>query len=565
MPEASEIPTSKLQEVRRKLVARERRHRPDLDTRPNSVYGDLFLNPAAEDIAAIEIAWGRFMSDLDPENTSKGIIWNCDFVEAYLKNFAVDALSIPEASGYVILEFSEDKAYTLEQSLRFRFNSEDVFEMDLPYPGSLSLQPTDAAAIPGVNSISLRETSPGVYSVILRLKSTTTASVDLGDSAEVNTDIPELISVTSIQDFRAGSESTSTSKKSELVQKTAYSATPNSRGGAQLVIHQNLPEITMASAVLSGDAEMVRTNSGPLGIKPGLMDIHVRQADLLTRTDSIRIDYYEDQGGNSLQKFIGKLDLIQIPALIESVSCSGHDFTIGNDVNIYGRSLDEVRAPMASSANSELQELWLIGDMPTSGGLPNITTTVDSGGQPYAVFDITYKYDPSLRAALNLLKNVGDMPWLDILVRGTHVAQIESMDLTYRKDASVALSLDQARVEITEHINAASYPDGIVEAVIGDILYYAGASKFLKTEITSKIHWSAANYYVPGSEPTPDVACANFMAEAVAIPPLVVNSLSSFDFLLLYTPGSGTDPQTKAGPRTVSFLINPDNIKFVQK
>jgi hypothetical protein len=54
------------------------------------VIGDLIVTPQAYVITALEEGVSKILSDVSLENVSNGIVYNCDFVKQYLKNFGVD-------------------------------------------------------------------------------------------------------------------------------------------------------------------------------------------------------------------------------------------------------------------------------------------------------------------------------------------------------------------------------------------------------------------------------------------------------------------------------------------
>lgn len=76
-PEVSEIDAETLKSARQRLDIFLKKKYPDLDSRPNSLFGDLALSPFAHLVAGLEIAAGRMLSDLDLENVAAGVIYNC--------------------------------------------------------------------------------------------------------------------------------------------------------------------------------------------------------------------------------------------------------------------------------------------------------------------------------------------------------------------------------------------------------------------------------------------------------------------------------------------------------
>ena len=79
-PSVDELTEEEIQDARRRLEVFLKQFDSEIDTRPNTPFGDLHLTNLARILAAMETAQGRFMSDLDLEQIANGIIYNCDFV-----------------------------------------------------------------------------------------------------------------------------------------------------------------------------------------------------------------------------------------------------------------------------------------------------------------------------------------------------------------------------------------------------------------------------------------------------------------------------------------------------
>ena len=88
-PKADELTSEQLLSARTRAETVLREVYPTIDVRPGSPLGDVVLSPFAMLIAMLEVGVQRFTSDLDLENVAAGTIYNCDFVERFIKNFAV--------------------------------------------------------------------------------------------------------------------------------------------------------------------------------------------------------------------------------------------------------------------------------------------------------------------------------------------------------------------------------------------------------------------------------------------------------------------------------------------
>ena len=89
LPAANEIAPDIVLLVRQRLQKYLQDWWPELDTRPNSVFGDLYLTPMAVTVAALEIAYRRRDADLNLANVANGIVFNPVFVDGFLRNFGV--------------------------------------------------------------------------------------------------------------------------------------------------------------------------------------------------------------------------------------------------------------------------------------------------------------------------------------------------------------------------------------------------------------------------------------------------------------------------------------------
>ena len=108
MPAIEDLSVEDLTDVRDRLSTYLRSHEAfaDIDTRPNSVVGDLILSPLSHIMASMEIAMNRILSDIDLGNVSQGTIYNCDFVKQYLNNFGQGQVYEYPATGVVRLVLS---------------------------------------------------------------------------------------------------------------------------------------------------------------------------------------------------------------------------------------------------------------------------------------------------------------------------------------------------------------------------------------------------------------------------------------------------------------------------
>src|SRR5579872_3122153 len=128
-PTPAQISAQDIADARQRLAIYLANWWPELDSRPGSVYGDLDLTPRAVLTAAGEVAWLKFKSDLLLSNVAQGIIYDTDFVTAFLANFGVSAQDATSSSGVIQIQFSANKSYVIDPGSSFTFGS-FVFQLD---------------------------------------------------------------------------------------------------------------------------------------------------------------------------------------------------------------------------------------------------------------------------------------------------------------------------------------------------------------------------------------------------------------------------------------------------
>ena len=547
----SDIPEGRLQQIRSRLTSREILLRPNLDVRPNSVYGDLFLDPATEVIASLEGGMAKFKSDMDPRNAAKGIIYDCDFVEAFLENFGINPLQIKYAVGYLVLEFPRNTNLSLPRSMRFLFGGEARYAIDLPLPGGLEIRAVNSEMIPGTNNVRMVWTGTS-YQAIIRVVGDAPESVGINSPATVNQLDEYFTDIYSLDTFMSGYEIPSLVERAQRTRLAAHSTTPNSRGGVKLYLSRELPETSLRSAVFSSDEETLRSLTGLLGVAPALMDVFVRMPKQQTGITSIYMNLAVDSG-----QFIHKLNLPHNPGRILSIRVAGTSTPL-EDYTVFSQSSNPARAPLATAAGSKLENLWVSIPM---GVIP---TTLDGEGNPVALFEVEYTYDPSVSMATSRLEDSEDTPWLDVLVRPGVSQVFKSLEITYRRESGVRMSLAQARSDIYDYVNAVAYPDVISEARIATILSEAGASVVERVTPHTIVQWSAASSILPASADLLDDYTAA-LASAVTLP--VVEFMSMVETRAQYLdPALGTSNETlvSGGPRNWTYMLDEDAIKFIE-
>lgn len=570
-PKLSELTDTELQSARNRLESYLRAGWPDEDMRPGSPVGDRVLTPFAHLLVGLETGMGRFMSDLDLEQVSSGTIFNCDFVRAFIANFAVIDRDTLRSTGVVRATFNIDKLYTIDRRTSFKFG-DNVFNLRLPFEGHLEILP--AGSLPSIsnNSLVLSEVGENRFSVDIPVFGTVDAVVAVGDTGTINVDISELISLVAIADFATGAPETSLPLLAKKTRLRFPGAALTSKRNATSYLLNEFSDLVGASAINPGDALMLRASVNPLGIEDTRVDIYARstQYDFLA-TQLIRLEFVEAQGEVTVRKFIGKLDLIGHPTVVSKITSAENtavSFIPGLTADIFARSNSPVKAPFLTSAGTAYEELWVVFDMPTEEGSELLTTITDSEDRRWAYFNVEYRHDPLYWSVAAAVGEPDTKPaGVDILVRPFVPVLLTRFNVNYVKKSGITMKLDQARAEILAYLRAVSYPDGYSDARIGDAMFYAGAVDVKSIDVAGRVVWSAGTKILAHDDTLPDVDLAAAEAAARNPPAVSIDRTSALALDDFVDPELGTADETFAavGAATQCFIIAPETITFSEQ
>jgi hypothetical protein len=570
-PDISELTDAQVSSARRRAELFLKKFDPTIDTRPNTPFGDLHLTNIARLLAAIEVAHGRFMSDLDLEQVASGIIWNCDFVRKYLQNFAVYDKETLSSSGVIRLTFCLDKAYTIDRRARYQFG-DDVFELRLPHGGPLEVLPVGSTPPTNTNARVLTQVDNERYAIDVGVKGIMVTQVVAGTSGTTDFTMQDLTSIVAAYDFDFGTPPSSLAALAAKARETHYTASLTTAGGARNYTKRQFPDLKAASAVISGDVEMIRDVANPLSMGAGYLDMHV-QSKGHAGTDShyIKLQYYPMQGTTTVGRYIGVLDLVEYPQKIVSIVSTADatiDLGLGTQaIEIFSESLDEAYAPLAQASYSPNEKLWIAIDMPrTDLGAPRIVNDIDldTGNESHR-FLITYQADPMVSVVHDDLQSRNVKPvGVNVLVRGFVPVVIDDLLITYVKSPGVSIKLDAARDEIYNYFQGLGYPSIYSDSRVIDAMYYAGAEDVVSIRVNARVQWSVADWFLktPGSNPpTSDIATT--IANSVKAP--TVTMMSSSGLTPLYQDeliGTASETFVSVGPKNVGYILDKTAIRF---
>ena len=563
LPATTDITAAAAADVRARLAALWLQADPDADVRPNTVIGDRILTPAAYTIAAVEEAMRRFMSDLDPDNVAQGIIWNCPFVSQFLGYFGVYALPEARGTGTVRLVFSSNAQIDLDRGLRFRTAAgEPELSLWLPNDGPMSLvRAAGQVPVDDSNTLRLVEIGRDLFAVDVPVTSEVTVTITAGTPLEL-TYIPDnLVSATCLDDFVDTAPPVALSKLAQLTRDTVYAASPGQIGGLRRFVRQMLPQIAYVSAAGPGDAEMLRGTTNALGLTTPAADVFVRGQNAgRLETQLVWLAY--DQ---LALRFSGTWTPLQTPLLMRGVLWDGDSSLELDGVLIWGRSLDESKAPLMAAAGSGYDQYYVTLPMPQIDGTDAITLTsyTDSVGNTVhgAWFNVLYLSDPDVAVARSLLTSPDNRPMgVDVLVKPPVIVEFSNIDISYRRRAGQSLNLTAAQLEIQTHINNCGWPDRMTPAPWIDSMYYAGAAS-VSILAVGQVRWSVADRWLNAGAPTPDDDYAGAYIASFTPPELLVN-LEAFDGL---SPEAAyTDSWVACGFHNLGWYAEAANISFTE-
>lgn len=517
MPAAVDLPANAVSDCRLRLESFLRAQYPELDLSPNTVLGDLVLTPQAFQIAAIEEGMGRFMSDLDLENVANDIIYNCDFVTQYLKNFSIDSSAELRSSGVVRLAFSENKQYILDRSTLFQFG-EFIFRIYLPNKGKFFINKVGVAPDEGTNGTSLKDAGNGAYYADVPVVGTTdSVTVTSGTGGAISDPISELGAITALVDFTSGVDTQSQPVLAERTRKTVYSATLNTRNGVIKYMDSICPFVDSAYAIRTGDREMKRSfnsGAGTFGFPCACMDVYVRSKQYAFE-EIQTLKFIKVPGDAGSNTFEAVFDYVGQPYYITSIT---HEMLpefsdiqrtiIAEELPIGSRNYDSSHSGDLThwtnklgiiSAYSRYEKLTIRIDgnkYTDENGALLFPTYVDEEGNICADFVIQYSTDPLLQAIAETVENPDYAPVnVSMLVRGFIPVIIKRFNVVYTKKPGVVPLLSEARDRIKSYMDGLGAPYAYSDAEISRIMQEAGVKYVKKINVTANVQWSLADKF----------------------------------------------------------------------
>ena len=346
IPNIEDIPQADLEDARGRLVTylKSKEAFQDVDTRPNSVVGDLILSPLAHLVAGLETSMNRILSDLDLANVAAGTIYNCEFVKEYLNNFGQGQVYEYPSTGVVQLTYSDPTTKLLDYGTKFMFEAEDnkdyIYELIGVENNLILKSPYEQVDLNNQNEKQLIKVAEDKYVINVSVKGP--AGVGVNADTTARTDIPHssLIGAKALGDFDRGTLPENVMELALKVQKTYYSSSLNNRSGAISFLLQTFPELRGVSPTINGDVEMIRTKENILGVKQGAMDLHIKSRSRYSVNEQQLKLVYD----NDTDTWVGSTDPLEPMLWVDSIRRAGaaSDSKI---INIHGKSVDTELCP----------------------------------------------------------------------------------------------------------------------------------------------------------------------------------------------------------------------------
>jgi hypothetical protein len=324
---------------------------PEVKTTLNSVFGSTALNPLAHQIASYEIAMERIRSDMNLQNIANGTVYSCDFVEDFLANYGVSPESAVPVIGVVRLTFQLDKEYEIDRGAQILFGDTGIFHFLSPELGDIKIIPSFGAIEDG-NVYRLVKVADNEYAVNITVIGSPGNVIVTDDVAATDIVIPELVSITAVNDFDTGRFPDNLPELAKLAQDIFFASNFADRGGAVSFIKRKLPNAVGVSAILSGDDEMQRDKNSILGVSTGKMDACVKgSASLVSDTALVNVLL-----SSETDTYVGKIVLPGgVPLYIDNIT--REDDQAVDTWEIVGTSGDPDKAGQASGSFSYKETL----------------------------------------------------------------------------------------------------------------------------------------------------------------------------------------------------------------
>lgn len=460
---------------------------PDIDARPGSPLGDLWLTPAAYREAALSKATDRILSDFDLNQVRKGIIYNCRFVENYLSSLGVGQQTIVPATGVLELHFSTTGPHTIPSNTIFSDDGETVLQATGDFP--------DGTITFGGAGIPLHRVATNVYSAHLPVSGRLFRNGDelpeiMPSGTELLSDFesPPMILIVTFSDINPGFPPQTLPERAKLVPHVFPGLNTNTPAGIASWVRMLYPQTSSASAVVDGDRGMLRsTPSNILDIHDGKLDLYVRGNALRQETIYVKVTA---QDGNL---WAGGIEVPYVPLSFDNIR------------DVAGEPIPSMEIISEASHPGKLAP----GDDGYSG-LQTFAVQVDyafpaaqktPGSDPAEAWVLIDVLSDPLH--LQVTQRLGRRDYRpvagNVLVRPYIPAFLPEIKIYYRRRGNGEIDKVRCIDEIYSYINSCGYPNVFETTTLGEIVLYWGAAGVSRVETTWLLRENAATHYIDTS------------------------------------------------------------------
>ena len=495
MPAYVELTQEELYASRERLVNYLRTKFDKVDVVPNTVVGDLIVSPQAWTISALERGLDRVLSDLNTANIADNVIYNCDFVLSWLKNFVNGAQFTRPSSGVVRLTYETPERRALDRSTQFII-SEDIYTIYLPNTGAFLIVPPGEEVPNGANGTTLVDTGSGTYFCDIPVVGETNvktaeeqenSTIESGSSVSTVTPIQGQVGLTTLTPFDPGYTSYSARQMAELAKTTVYAATMSSRNGAIRYITEACPFVESVHPIINGDRELLREYRNAYGTAAGCMDLYVRSKSYeFTETQVLRLYANADHSA-----YEGAWHYSGQPYHVESLTSTAAPNVLNIPHEITSTNNRGLGALAAYTPSEKLQ--IRVTDMKNEHGDSIFAPKMSEDGRLYAEFTITYQTDPSLRAIAQAAESQDNRPInASLHVRGFIPVIIDAFEVIYVRESGTVPDLTAALSAIKIYLARLGAPNAYSDGEIARIMQQAGAKYVKEVRVKARVQWSVA-------------------------------------------------------------------------
>ena len=365
----NELDTKRVKDVYDRLSTILSEQYPDIDTQPNSVFGDTILRPLSYLVGALEEAQNCVFSDLDLRNLAAGQICDCDFAEDYIRNLGVDAPAELPTVGTVRLTFNTDELREFPNTKRVGFDNQTMVKFLVPRSSNIIILPTTAqSAYPEDNIFKLKKIRTDRFIVDIPILGPPGADIESGEDGLTDLEDNHLVSVVLSTPLRNVTLPQTLQETVPFTKQLFPSSSLTTRSSIISFFTNRLGNLGGVSPVMPGDTEMQRGSTNLFGVASNSTDIYLKgNARPVEGTIIVPLthsDLSAPQGGDSWRgvlNFGGDIPLrinsvrTLTQELIESVKTNESE-----GYSIVGTSKDSERFPNMSGAFTEYEDLGII-------------------------------------------------------------------------------------------------------------------------------------------------------------------------------------------------------------